>query len=389
MKNNVLLEVENITKVFTLSNGSKFQSLNGVSFTLNKGESIGIIGANGSGKSTLLKIISGIIKPTTGVVKLYGSVASILDLGFGMIPELTGRENIYLSAKLDGLTNTYIENKIEDIIDFAEIGQYIDEPVKNYSNGMFLRLAFAIKTVIVPDILILDEVVAVGDISFQEKCKLKITELKAKGTVLIMASHSLNEVITLCAKSLILGEGNMLLCTNTLDAVSKYSHSYVGEKLLCYSYPENHESPEIFIKNFSVEKESNNNSSAIKYSEPFSLKFQLLKTENSPDCNVVVFVSDLTSTVLSDSFIYRQNATSPLTEKGTYEIEVKFPPYLFNQGTYFITIVVGLEDIPFITAEQCIQFNIVPDEWESEKIWNNNGDYFPFRMHLKWVLKSN
>ena len=106
MKNNVLLEVENITKVFTLSNGSKFQSLNGVSFTLNKGESIGIIGANGSGKSTLLKIISGIIKPTTGVVKLYGSVASILDLGFGMIPELTGRENIYLSAKLDGLTNT-------------------------------------------------------------------------------------------------------------------------------------------------------------------------------------------------------------------------------------------------------------------------------------------
>lgn len=384
MKNNVLLEVENITKVFTLSNGSKFQSLNGVSFTLNKGESIGIIGANGSGKSTLLKIISGIIKPTTGVVKLYGSVASILDLGFGMIPELTGRENIYLSAKLDGLTNTYIENKIEDIIDFAEIGQYIDEPVKNYSNGMFLRLAFAIKTVIVPDILILDEVVAVGDARFQSKAKEQIQNIKNNGCSLVLVSHNLQQIELNCSHALVLEHGSVKGYEKAKKIIDKYYQAqFDAEAIISHDETDKLCSSYLDLYSASI----TNQNQQITNSSPITIEIEFNK--KIPDgIDINLQLSDTNGVFLADSNLFRESADRLTSVIGRCIVKITIPPFLLNSGTFYGHLFFGEEQTIYLKKMHAFHFTVKPDRWEKDKFWNDGWNSFPTRPKLEWKVES-
>jgi energy-coupling factor transporter ATP-binding protein EcfA2 len=309
-------------------------------------------------------------------------------LGHGLLPELTGRENIVIAGQLDGLSATVIEEITETVIEFADIGLYIDEPVKNYSNGMFLRLAFAIRTATVPDVLILDEIIEVGDLTFREKCKNKIDELKQMGTVLVMASHNPNEIINFCDKSLLLKNGNLCYFGNTIDALGIYTKNEPNQLVNNYSYPHDTEQPEILLHNIRLETSAPSKKNVFKFSDSFDLKFELSKTKGSPACNVVVFISNLTSIIHSDSFIYRETATSISPGVGKYQIAVNFPPKLFNQGTYFISIIVGFDSTTFIRTKTCAEFKIAPDEWESKKIWNNNNDYFPFRTPLQWIINT-
>lgn len=180
----------------------EFIALKDINFQVRKGESWGIIGKNGSGKSTLLKLISGIIKPHKGTISVKGTISPLIELGAGFDAELTARENIFLNGALLGYSKKFIQENFNKIVDFAELQDFLDTPIKNFSSGMAARLGFAIATVAKPDILIVDEVLAVGDFAFQQKCKAKMEELLSGGTTLLFVSHSIDQVKQLCKKAI-------------------------------------------------------------------------------------------------------------------------------------------------------------------------------------------
>jgi lipopolysaccharide transport system ATP-binding protein len=184
--------------------------LKDVSFQVLPGEVVGIIGRNGAGKSTLLKILSRIIKPTTGEVDIYGRVGSLLEIGTGFHPELTGRENVYLNGAIIGMGRDEIKRKFEEIVAFAEIERFLETPVKYYSTGMYLRLAFAVAVHFEPEILILDEVLAVGDAAFREKCQVKMREVSGKGRTVFYVSHDLTSIQQLCGRALLIESGRLI-----------------------------------------------------------------------------------------------------------------------------------------------------------------------------------
>jgi ABC-type polysaccharide/polyol phosphate transport system ATPase subunit len=187
----------------------EFKALMGISFAVEKGDVFGIVGLNGSGKSTLLKIIAGILKPTKGAVKVSGSVAPLIELGAGFDMELTARENIYLNGSVLGYNKKFIDGHFDDIMEFSEMREFINVPMKNYSSGMVARVAFAVATVIKPEVLIVDEVLGVGDFRFQQKCERRIGELMNGGTTVLFVSHSIDQVRQLCKHALWLEKGVM------------------------------------------------------------------------------------------------------------------------------------------------------------------------------------
>ena len=196
----------------------EFWALRDISFTLEKGDSLGIVGLNGSGKSTLLKIVSGILKPTKGTVETYGSIAPLIELGAGFDANLSARENIYLNGAILGYSRAYMSERFDEIIEFAELQDFVDTAVKNYSSGMVARLGFAIATMNVPDILIIDEILAVGDYKFQEKSFARMQEMIASGATVVFVSHSIEQVQKICKKALWLEHGHMRMLGDT-DAV--------------------------------------------------------------------------------------------------------------------------------------------------------------------------
>lgn len=189
----------------------EFWALKNVSFEVEKGEVLGIIGHNGAGKSTLLKVISGILKPTEGSVQVDGTIAPMLELGSGFDFDLTGRENVFLNGAILGYSEEFLKDKYQDIVYFSELGQFIDVPLRNYSSGMVARLAFSVATMVHPDILIVDEVLSVGDANFQTKSKQRMMELMTGGTTVLFVSHDLNQVRELCDEVLWLESGNVVM----------------------------------------------------------------------------------------------------------------------------------------------------------------------------------
>jgi lipopolysaccharide transport system ATP-binding protein len=200
----------------------EFWAVSGVSFTVKKGETVGIIGRNGSGKSTLLQMICGTLTPTTGTTRAVGRVAALLELGSGFNPEFSGRDNVYLNAALLGLSKAEIDARYDDIVRFAEIGRFIDEPVKTYSSGMMVRLAFAVQSQIDPDILVVDEALAVGDARFQAKCFDRLDKLRASGTSILLVTHSSEQIVTHCDRALLMEAGQMLAIGSPRTVVNKY-----------------------------------------------------------------------------------------------------------------------------------------------------------------------
>ena len=238
-----IIEFQGVTKNFSLQKqktfkeflpalfkGEKtvegFTALDNISFNIKKGEVVGIIGPNGSGKSTILKLIAGVMSPSRGKVKVSGNVSPLIELGAGMHPELTGLENIYLNGAILGLKRKTIDKNLEDIIDFSEIRQFINQPVKHYSSGMYMRLAFSIAIHVHPEILLVDEILAVGDSKFQEKCFKKMEEYKRDSNItIVFVSHNLKQVENFCTRVLYLNDHKILLEGSSKQVIKKYELS--------------------------------------------------------------------------------------------------------------------------------------------------------------------
>lgn len=226
--NNKIIEVNGVTMRFHMNNDkilslkefvttalrgklhfNEFTALDGVSFDVERGETVGLIGHNGAGKSTMLKVISGILKPTQGTVTVRGNVAPMLELGSGFDLDLTGHENIFLNGAILGYSEAYLKEKYDEIVEFSELGEFIGVPLRNYSSGMLARLAFSVATVVKPEILIVDEILSVGDAEFQEKSRARMMELMSGGTTVLFVSHNLEQIREMCSRVVWLEHGHV------------------------------------------------------------------------------------------------------------------------------------------------------------------------------------
>ena len=244
MERNPIVTVDNVSMKFNLSSEKfdsfkeyviksikrqvsydAFMALQGVSFEVMRGDSVGLVGLNGSGKSTMLKVIAGVLKPTEGKVAVNGTIAPLTELGAGFDMDLTARENVFLNGALLGYNRARMEEQYPDIVEFSELAEFMDVPVKNFSSGMVSRLAFAIATIGTPDILIVDEVLSVGDFHFQEKCEARIQNMRDHGTTILFVSHSLEQVKKICNKMAWLEKGHLKMFGNTEDICDIYAQS--------------------------------------------------------------------------------------------------------------------------------------------------------------------
>ena len=201
----------------------EFTALDHVSFTVKKGETLGLIGRNGAGKSTMLKVISGILKPTEGHVTCHGNIVPMLELGSGFDMELTGRENIFLNGAILGYDEEFLKEKYDEIVEFSELGRFIDMPIRNYSSGMMARLAFSIASVVNPEILIVDEILAVGDAAFQEKSRARMMEMMGGGTTVLFVSHSMEQIREMCSRVVWLDHGTVKMVGPTQEVCDAYA----------------------------------------------------------------------------------------------------------------------------------------------------------------------
>lgn len=206
----------------------EFWALKNISFKVKKGDRLGILGLNGAGKSTLLKVIAGVYKPTTGTVIRRGHIAPLLELGAGFDPNYTGKENIFLYGSVLGFSRKFLEEKFDEILEFSELGEFIDVPIKNYSSGMKSRLGFSIATVVEPEILILDEVLSVGDAKFRRKCERKMQKMFDHGVTVLFVSHNLSQVQRICNKAILLEHGQ-LIAQGDIDEISELYQKKIGE----------------------------------------------------------------------------------------------------------------------------------------------------------------
>lgn len=230
MKFNLGVEKDNSLKMifinlFTPKKKKKkdyFWALKDIDFRINKGDVVGIIGANGAGKSTLLKVVSGVYKPTTGTVEVNGKISPMIELGAGFDGELTARENIYLNGAILGYSKEFLEQKFDEIVEFSELKDFLDVPVKNFSSGMVAKLAFSISTIVDPEVLIVDEILSVGDIKFQEKSKNKMMSMIEGGTTALYVSHSIDSIKELCSKVIWLDHGKIVKMGDTKEICDEY-----------------------------------------------------------------------------------------------------------------------------------------------------------------------
>jgi len=237
--NNIVIKAENICKSYSLQkhktfkeflpallSGSsvvvRFNAVSHLNFELHKGGSLGILGRNGSGKSTLLKLIAGVTKPSDGRLTVTGRVAPLIELGAGFHPELTGRENVYLNGSILGLKHKEMDKLYGNIVEFSELKEFMDQPIKFYSSGMYMRLAFAVAVAETPDILLVDEILAVGDIKFQKKCLDRMREFHKKGSTMVMVSHNPSQLEEYCSKGLLLDRGKQIFFGDIGEALKKY-----------------------------------------------------------------------------------------------------------------------------------------------------------------------
>jgi lipopolysaccharide transport system ATP-binding protein len=320
----------------------EFWALKDVSFEVQHGETLGIIGRNGAGKSTLLKILSRITEPTTGRITLNGRVASLLEVGTGFHPELSGRENIFLNGAILGMSRGEIQRKFDEIVDFAEVENFLDTPVKRYSSGMYVRLAFAVAAHLEPEILIVDEVLAVGDIQFQKKCLGKMGDVAKKGRTVLFVSHNMEAVRSLCEKAILLQEGSTA-CQGYADDIIK---NYLGfdrtpDGILKWDWPENVYRPfaeYVKVLHFSVCSERDRTEGMLFKSRQYQV---LIDADiNREDRNIIFFLAyysqDMKLLLVSECYDAPTNFS--VIPRGRIQIEAPVPIEFLNTGTYFVEL---------------------------------------------------
>lgn len=354
------IEVQNLTKTFSLRDqrrntlkeafvkgvGGKRQSFNAVediSFQVEKGRTFGLVGHNGSGKSTLLKMLAGVYRPTSGLIKVDGKVSALLELGAGFHRELTGRENIRLNGAILGLSNRQINEHMESIIDFAELGPFIDVPVKQYSSGMFVRLGFAIAVMLEPEILIVDEVIAVGDEAFQRKCFDHIYKLRKQGTTIALVTHSMPLARELCDEAIWLDHGVARAMGPIESVVEEYIQNVneMEESALLTSVPDLSDvsrrgTGEAKIVSVSVLGDDGQTRSIVRSGEDHRLRMELEASEPLKDVEAVVSIFLESGAMLSSK--------SSLVEGRTYDvpagksvIELALPALPIESGSYWLS----------------------------------------------------
>jgi lipopolysaccharide transport system ATP-binding protein len=324
-------------------------ALKDVSFDVHPGEIVGIIGRNGAGKSTLLKVLSRITEPTQGRVKLYGRLGSLLEVGTGFHPELTGRENIYLNSAILGMGRRETERKFDEIVAFAEVERFLDTPVKRYSSGMYTRLAFAVAAHLEPEILLVDEVLAVGDAAFQQKCIGKMGEVAREGRTVLFVSHNMGAVIQLCTRAIVLAGGTSVMDGDVRSAVS----AYLNETRTTHSvttFPDDPES-DVKILSVSVVAPGGEVIGTQPHTDPFDLliKYRVANWKVGSYLCVDVF-NEADTRLLWSSDVSSVGEMSVVRPPGLYEARVRIPGMVLSPGRYCFTAAIvaprrGLIDV--------------------------------------------
>ncbi len=310
-------------------------ALKGINFEVKQSEVLGIIGKNGAGKSTLLKILSRITRPTTGKYKAKGRIASLLEVGTGFHPELSGRDNIFLNGAILGMTKSEIKSKFDDIVAFSGIERYIDTPVKRYSSGMYVRLAFAVAAHLEPEILIIDEVLAVGDAEFQKKCLGKMKDVASEGRTVLFVSHNMTAIKTLCPKSLFLANGEVKFMGDTLEAISKYFGGDAFKANQSKYFNETNFVNDHFSLSAIEIKSTNENPDIITMSDAFSFRIKLKKKilDFHLDINCQITNSEGEVLLLTSSG-FSLNESQKNTGNSEMIYTCHFPSDFFNQGDF-------------------------------------------------------
>jgi lipopolysaccharide transport system ATP-binding protein len=332
-------------------------ALNNVSFEVKKGEVIGIIGSNGSGKSTLLKVISRITKPTNGTVRGKGKISSLLEVGTGFHQDLTGRENIYLSGYILGMNKWEIKQKFDDIVAFSGIEGFIDTPVKRYSSGMYVRLAFAVAAHLEPDILIVDEVLAVGDADFQKKCLGKMREVsEEKGRTILFVSHSMQAIKNLCDKALWLKKGQMKAFGNVSDIVTNYLSNVQQAKLRQqWKTPDTAPGNEwVRMKSVELIPHLHDPAEPLDIRTPLTVKFQFWNLSDD-----ILLSAGLHLFTSSGECIFDVPSPSTHFDKGIIEGKCNIPGDFLNDGAYYFSMVIVRDtSVPLFRLEECLTFEL-------------------------------
>ena len=322
--------------VATKENNQDLWALKNVSFDVKEGEAIGIIGSNGSGKSTLLKIISRIVQPTEGVVKGKGKISSILEVGTGFHHELTGRENIYISGYTLGMNKEEILRKFDEIVAFSGIEKFLDTPVKRYSSGMYVRLAFAVAAHLEPDILIVDEVLAVGDADFQKKCMGKMKDISNKnGRTILFVSHNMQAVTNLCNNAIWLKDGKLIANGNASEVVEKYIGSLKHDNNETM-WDEEHAAPgndHIRMKSFQIRPQSDKADAYITVRTPIQLDVEFWC--NMDDCNININVILWSE---NRECVFNMGSPTIKAEKSVLALKTIIPGNLLNNGNYSLSL---------------------------------------------------
>jgi lipopolysaccharide transport system ATP-binding protein len=334
----------------------KFWALNDVSFEIKRGEAVGIIGRNGAGKSTLLKILSRITEPTKGRVSIKGRVASLLEVGTGFHPELTGRENIYLNGAILGMSRVEIKKKFDEIVDFAEVERFLDTPVKRYSSGMYVRLAFAVAAHLEPEILVVDEVLAVGDAAFQKKCLGKMGDVATKeGRTVLFVSHNMGAINTLCTGSIWLESGKIKELGQSNLITEKYlAQSYSSS---CFREYELIVGKKAQITTVRLSNSNNLSTADFSCGEEIITEISFAINEKITGCHLACIVTTNEGYHLFSSADTDTN--SSLFEErlpGEYLVRVKLPTTSLNAGSYHVAIGLGIPGIEVLDRQEAVSF---------------------------------
>ncbi len=367
----------------------KFFALHDVSFTVQPGERIGIIGRNGAGKSTLLKILSQITSPTTGEIRLHGRIASLLEVGTGFHPELTGRENIYLNGAILGMKKWEIRKKFDEIVAFSEIGKFLDTPVKRYSSGMYVRLAFAVAAHLEPEILIVDEVLAVGDFQFQKKCLGKMQSVANSGRTVIFVSHNLGAVRQLCDRCILLDKGTIIANGPTNEAIERYIAQQVPqERVFLQSHDE---SKKMHLRKVQLNPQKGATSNDTPFDEDLKIHIEYEVNQGVQNCLVWLSVQTTEGTVAFCTADYDEHPE--LTEKrepGNYHTDVTIPKKLLAPGIYDVIVGVTNNTLPGETYDrlETIRFEIIDNGSTPKSTYHESYRSGIFQPFLNWETKK-
>ena len=350
-----------------------------VNFNVEKGEVVGLIGQNGSGKSTLLKLISKILSPTEGRIIVRGKVVSLLEVGTGFHPELTGRENIFLNGSIYKMTRSEMVNKFDDIVEFSGIGKFLDTPIKYYSTGMYVRLAFAVASHVHSDILLIDEVLSVGDYEFQKKCLSKVGEIiKEEGRTIIFVSHNLEAIKNICTKTVLLEDGAVAEIGETNDIIQSYLNRFSDKrKNIKYEFKNAPGNKFIKVKNFKVLFDNDKDLATISDAITVECDFWSLDEENN---NINL------SMVLYNSDYCILNSISPVVDliKGIYKFKCRIPGDFLNDGKYFVKIIFSKNYSELFSLEEKCSF-----ELKDKRMIDWHGPWVgAVRPQLDWKMEK-